>query len=279
MRVLLCLNNEFMSNLALNRLRPALVGHEFEIVLSRGVGKPSAVRARAFEEWQSFERGLIEEELFPLIETRGADARWFQSFAQLARTSASGKPQEFAALNRDEGLAFVRGFAPDLIVSIRFGQIFKPPLIAIPRLGVVNLHSGILPDYRGILATFWAMLHGESEIGCTLHSVVDAGIDLGPIIGIRRRPVVPERSLMWNVASLYGAGTAMVADAIAALSSGRAIANVPQRPDAGHYFTLPNDDEMQRFLDCGYRLYSRDDYGELLQDYGVAFGKEGMELR
>jgi methionyl-tRNA formyltransferase len=166
-------------NIALNRLRSALAGHEFEIVLSRGVGKPSAIKARAFEEWQSFEHALIGGQLFPLIEARAVDARWFQSFDQLARASVSGRLHELAAINRDDGFEFVRSFAPDLIVSIRFGQIFRPPLIALPRLGIINLHSGILPDYRGILATFWAMLHGETEIGCTLHYVTDAGIDTG----------------------------------------------------------------------------------------------------
>src|SRR6185436_7630679 len=103
MRILLCVNCDFMSNIALNRLRPALARHEFEIAQSRAPAKSSTPKARAFVEWQSFERTLIEEQLYPLIESRG-DTRYFHSFAQLARDSTSGKLHEFASINRDDGL-------------------------------------------------------------------------------------------------------------------------------------------------------------------------------
>lgn len=278
MRILLCLNREFMSNLALNRLLPALDGHEFDIVLSRQVGRSSAPKARAIEEWQGFEKALTEEQLFPLIEQRGIDRPWFQSFAQLAQGSVSGRLHEFAAINRDDGLRFVRDFQPDLIVSIRFGQIFKPPLTGIPRFGILNLHSGILPDYRGILATFWAMLHGETDIGCTLHYVVDPGIDTGPIISIHRKPFMRERSLLWHVASLYDGGTAMLADALAALSCGHRTEGTPQPPGAGRYFSYPGDDVLRQFFSRGYRLYTNEDYAELFDAYGVKL-KAGSPLR
>jgi hypothetical protein len=70
-----------------------------------------------------------------------------------------------------------------------------------------------------------------------------------------------------------------IAGALAILSGGHALTSTPQQPGAGRYFTLPDDEEMQRFLDRGYRLYSHDDYAELFENYGVALGRNGMELR
>src|SRR5580698_734788 len=123
MRILLCLNRDFMSNLALNQLWPALHNHEFDIVLSNGVGK-NAPRATEIEEWGKLEKTLIEDGLFPLLDRRTPRAGQFQSFTQMARSSQSGIVREFASINRDEGLAYVQQFQPDVIISIRFGQIF-----------------------------------------------------------------------------------------------------------------------------------------------------------
>ncbi len=268
MRILLCLHGDFMSNIALNRLRPILEGHDFDIVRSRSIGLKSAQKARAITEWQNFEQTLIEGQLFPLIDARGSD-HWFQSFAEIAKGCLSGKLHEFPSINRDEGLEFARRFAPDLIVSIRFGQIFKPPLIQVPRFGIINLHSGILPGYRGILATFWMMLEGEREVGCTLHRIIDVGIDTGPVIGIHRKPAEPKRSLLWNVASLYEGGTAMIADAIASLTSGRELASTPQPSGAGRYFSFPDEEHARQFLARGLNLYTAEDYSELCRSYGV----------
>ena len=49
-----------------------------------------------------------------------------------------------------------------------YRRILKAAAIQIPRHGVLNLHSGLLPAYKGLMATFWATLNGEEEIGCTL---------------------------------------------------------------------------------------------------------------
>ena len=84
------------------------------------------------------------------------------------------------APNTAEGLALLSEAAPDLIVSIRYRRILREPAIAIPRHGVLNLHSGVLPNYPGVMATFWALLAGAAALGCTLHRIVDEGIDTGP---------------------------------------------------------------------------------------------------
>ena len=268
MRILLCLNRDLMSNLALNLLWPALERHVFDLVLSQGVA-PSAQRARDIAAWQSTERCYVEDGLFPLL--NAGEARiGFRSFEQCAHASASGTVRVFANINRDDGLAYVRGFAPDVIVSIRFGQIFKAPLVKLQRFGILNLHSGTLPEYRGVLATFWAMLEGVPEIGCTLHYVTDGTIDTGAIIGTHRLAPGPSRSLLWNVASLYPGGVQLIADAIARLSRGDSLAAAEQTGSGGRYFSYPDESALAQFYARGHALYSLDDYAAIFRRYGLS---------
>lgn len=149
--------------------------------------------------------------------------------------------------NAPEGLAALAAAAPDLVISVRYRRILREPAIAVPRLGVLNLHSGILPDYQGVMATFWALLAGEPEIGCTLHRIVDAGIDTGPVVAIERSPARPRASYLANVLSLYPAGVRLLALAVDALAAGRALPAIRKAPGAGRYYTAPDRDALARF--------------------------------
>lgn len=267
MRILLCLNRDLMSNLALNLLGPALQGHVFDLVLSQGVAR-SAPRAPEIAAWQRIEHRLVEEGLFPLLNA-GGESDGFRSFEQWAAISEGTRLLTFANINRDEGLAYVRRFAPDVIVSIRFGQIFRAAVIGLPRFGILNLHSGTLPEYRGVLATFWAMLEGAAEIGCTLHDVTDGTIDTGAIIGTHRRAPDVKRSLLWNVASVYPGGVKMIADALARVSREESLAAEGQDGGQGRYFSYPDAEQVAQFHGRGLRLYSREDYAAIFDAYGL----------
>lgn len=268
MRVLICSNYDLMSNLALNLLWPSLQGHDFDIILSDGVGK-AAPKAPEIVRWGDLERSRMEAGLFPLLDRRGAADGGFISFVRMAEASRSGAVQQFSSINRGDGLDHVHRFRPDVIVSIRFGHIFKASVIGIPPFGILNLHSGILPAYRGILATFWAMRRGESVIGCTLHTVEDGTIDTGSIIGVHRIPADRGRSLLWNVASLYDGGVAMLASALSGLSGGRAPETAPQDVEESGYFSYPERRDMDSFLDAGMSLYDDEDYVALFSRYGL----------
>jgi methionyl-tRNA formyltransferase len=75
----------------------------------------------------------------------------------------------------------VRRLSPD-VVAVFGTSLIKPPLLGLGRLGMLNLHGGLSPDYRGADCTFWALYNGEPEqVGCTLH-FINAGIDTGALI-------------------------------------------------------------------------------------------------
>jgi len=156
--------------------------------------------------------------------------------------------------NSPEGLGTLASLQPDLVISIRYRRILRPEFIRIARHGVINLHSGILPDYRGVMATFWAMLAGESEIGTTLHRIVDAGIDTGPVLEINRRAMRPEASYLSNVIGLYAAGCDAVVRATRRLAAELPLIGEPQA-SGGQYFHAPATDALDRYENCSLYLF------------------------
>ncbi|WP_352230263.1 formyltransferase family protein [Kitasatospora phosalacinea] len=64
-------------------------------------------------------------------------------------------------------------FAPDLVVSVRFSLIFHGEALAVPRLGVRNVHPGELPRCASLFSPFWTMPEGRESIGCTVHRAPD----------------------------------------------------------------------------------------------------------
>ena len=72
-------------------------------------------------------------------------------------------------------------FKPDLLVSILGNQIFKKPILNLAPRGCINLHTALLPKYRGLMPTFWVLKNNEKKTGLSVF-FVDEGIDSGPII-------------------------------------------------------------------------------------------------
>ena len=207
-----------------------------------------------------FQSGPVRESREPpeaLRQLAKSDDELCAEFLHDEQTSAALRAMnELPAPNHDSGLATLRAAEPDLVVSIRYRRILRDSAIAIPRCGVINLHSGILPDYRGVMATFWAMLNGESEIGSTLHRITDSGIDTGPTIEISCQPMRPELSYLENVLGLYDAGCKAILLAIDSISRGCEPPTTVQTGNAGSYFSAPTTADLTRFHAQGLRLVS-----------------------
>jgi folate-dependent phosphoribosylglycinamide formyltransferase PurN len=80
-------------------------------------------------------------------------------------------------------LEILQEHQPDVIIFTG-GGLLRPPLLAIPRLGVLNCHTGILPQYRGMDVVEWTAVEekvGQIGFGATLH-FLDSGVDTGPIL-------------------------------------------------------------------------------------------------
>jgi len=79
---------------------------------------------------------------------------------------------------------------PDAMVIVAFGQYLKQALVAIPRLGAMNLHASLLPRWRGAAPISAAILHGETETGNTAIRIAKR-MDAGDILGAQRTPIDP----------------------------------------------------------------------------------------
>jgi methionyl-tRNA formyltransferase len=100
------------------------------------------------------------------------------------------QPERIRAPEATEAL---RALAPDLLVVVAYGQILPPAVIAIPRLGTVNVHASLLPSYRGAAPIQWAIARGETETGVTT-MLVDEGLDTGPLLLATKTPIGPEET-------------------------------------------------------------------------------------
>ncbi|MGK0298115.1 MAG: methionyl-tRNA formyltransferase [Gammaproteobacteria bacterium] len=84
-------------------------------------------------------------------------------------------------INHSSVIRLIQDIKPDLIVSAYFNQIIKEPIINLPRLGILNMHPGWLPAYRGVMAYFWVLKNGSDEAGVSIHWI-GKGIDAGELV-------------------------------------------------------------------------------------------------
>lgn len=92
---------------------------------------------------------------------------------------------------RDENfIGQLRELKPDLIVVVAYGQILPQSILDLPPHGCLNVHTSLLPKYRGAAPIQWAIAEGEPETGVTIMKM-DAGLDTGPILAVRRTPILP----------------------------------------------------------------------------------------
>ncbi|MDR9402746.1 MAG: methionyl-tRNA formyltransferase [Halothece sp. Uz-M2-17] len=87
-----------------------------------------------------------------------------------------------------EALQQLRDFKADAFVVTAYGQILSPEILEMPRLGCINVHGSILPQYRGAAPIQWSLCHGETEVGVTT-MLMDAGMDTGEMLETATTPV------------------------------------------------------------------------------------------
>jgi methionyl-tRNA formyltransferase len=90
----------------------------------------------------------------------------------------------------DKFIAELRELKPDLMVVVAYGQILPQAILDLPSYGCLNVHTSLLPKYRGAAPIQWAIANGEPETGVTIMKM-DAGLDTGPVLSTRRTPILP----------------------------------------------------------------------------------------
>jgi methionyl-tRNA formyltransferase len=89
----------------------------------------------------------------------------------------------------EDFVAQLRELNPDLIIVVAYGQVLPQSILDSPRFGCLNVHTSLLPKYRGAAPIQWAIANGETETGVTIMKM-DAGLDTGPVLSMRRTPIL-----------------------------------------------------------------------------------------
>jgi methionyl-tRNA formyltransferase len=122
-------------------------------------------------------------------------------------------------VNSPESLDLIRSLQPDLLVTAAYGQILSPALLAIPRLGGINLHGSILPAFRGAAPVARAIQHGETETGVSVIRM-SPRIDAGGIAAIATTAIGPDETAGQLEERLAQLGAPLIAQVVDALAIG-----------------------------------------------------------
>jgi methionyl-tRNA formyltransferase len=151
---------------------------------------------------------------------------------------------------------YFKNVAPDVVVIIAYGQIIPARLIAIPRLGWINLHGSLLPKYRGAAPIHWAIANGETQTGLTTMQI-NAGLDTGPMLLQYETEIGPDETSPELYARLAEAGAPLMVETLRGVASG-ALVPIPQ-DDSQKTFAPPlkrEDGRIDWSLDAQH-IYNR----------------------
>jgi methionyl-tRNA formyltransferase len=159
---------------------------------------------------------------------------------------------ETKSVNGREYLDTLRKLSLDLVISINASQKFKSEILALPRLGCINVHGALLPRYRGRLPSFWVLANGEKETGATVH-FMNEELDDGPILLQERVPIEPDDTQDTIIRKTKATGARLIVDAIDRLEQG-AIATQPNDRSQATYFSFPTREDGLRLRQQGRRF-------------------------
>jgi methionyl-tRNA formyltransferase len=120
--------------------------------------------------------------------------------------------------NNPEFRAELEATAPDAIVVVAYGRILPPWMLALPRLGCINLHASLLPRYRGAAPIQWAVAMGDAYTGNTT-MLLEEGLDTGPILLQQSNDIGPHQTAAELFGVLAQAGAPLVVETLAGLAS------------------------------------------------------------
>jgi methionyl-tRNA formyltransferase len=246
-KLIIFTNRDLASNVNLNVLLPRIHQHVVQIFISDKVGK-AVTLPKSLQTLKFFEQTLPNTILFPELDKQNRDVNdgKFLTFNELSRKYQI-PIESLNDVKSEESLDKIRALHPDLALSVRYGKIFGNAALRIPKQGFINFHSGLLPNYRGVMAGFRALDSGDSEIIGTLHTIDDATIDTGRIIGFARVPASLNQSFLHQVLSLYPAAVDLITTTIEKILAGATLTTQSQTTEGSAYFTFPTEAEVADF--------------------------------
>jgi methionyl-tRNA formyltransferase len=260
MKLLLCLNHDIFSIISLNLLLPVLQENKiaFNILMTKSVGQA------VVSDITKIEKIIPLEGILPTTDKLNITGN-FLSLNKIIKKYACDF-DFVTTINNDFGLERIAQH--DLIISVRFGSIFKHPAISRAKNLIINLHSAILPDYKGILGTFRALKDRNENIGATIHTISDSSIDTGDILKITTFKANYETTLFDNLFNLYQKTIPALGDIVTQIAHGDKLATSPQDTTKGQYFSNPTLTEIDDFKENIMPIYNESDIEKMIGLFG-----------
>ena len=168
---------------------------------------------------------------------------WFGSVAQLCQEKnidyITPTPSQLVEL-----IPKLQALAPDYIFSFYYRHMIPAEVLAIAKIAALNMHGSLLPKYRGRAPVNWAILHGESETGATLH-VMEAKPDAGDIVGQASVAIGPDETATEVFGKVSQAAVKVINQVLPDLITGK-ITRKPNELEKGSYFggRKPSDGQI-----------------------------------
>ena len=157
------------------------------------------------------------------------------------------------SINSKTSLETIKSYNPDLLISIAGNQIFKQPLIDLAPRGCLNLHTALLPKYRGLMPSFWVLKNNEKETGVSVF-FVDKGIDSGPILVQKCIPITDTMTQSQLIKISKKIGMDAVIEAIELIQKGN-YTLIPNHGEEKTYYSFPTRQDVKDFYKAGRKFY------------------------
>ena len=183
-------------------------------------------------------RVLLDQDVNVALVLTHEDSRtetiWYESVAALC----AERGIEFVMVddpNHPDVVARIRSLRPDFLFSFYYRKMLGADLLAIPPRGALNMHGSLLPKYRGRVPTNWAVLHGETETGASLHYMT-VKPDAGNLVAQTAVPILGDDTAHEVFQKVVVAAEITLVRALPQLLAGTA-PSVPLDLKAGSYFS------------------------------------------
>jgi len=179
---------------------------------------------------------------------------WFRSVASLARQHGIPvlTPE---SVNTPEWTVKIRDMKPDIIFSFYYRNMLREEILDLPRLGAFNLHGSLLPKYRGRVPINWAVLHGESRSGATLHYMVKKA-DAGDIVDQEAVAIGPDDTAVDVFNKITAAARKVLERQIDAIKAGTAPRRKQDEAQATYFGGRKPEDGRIDWTQSAERIYN-----------------------
>jgi methionyl-tRNA formyltransferase len=176
--------------------------------------------------------------------------QWFGSVRQLAQDHGLNIVTPDSP-NTPQWLAAAAAENPDFVFSFYYRYMLEPAWLKLPRLGALNIHGSLLPKYRGRAPVHWAIIHGESMTGASLHYMVEKP-DAGALVDQQAVPILENETALDVSIKVAAAAETLLRRSLPLLIAGTASAT-PLDLKRGSYFGRRRPEDGRIDWRCGAR--------------------------